>query len=287
MGGWEASENLSFSNAMATQGISLHLGLNRVDPVHYAGWDGALTACEFDAKDMRDLAKSRGFKPTVLLTPQATSDAVQTAIVEASKKLVSGDIFFLTYSGHGGQVPDRNKDEPDGQDETWVLYDRELVDDELWALWAKFKAGVRILVLSDSCHSGSVTRAMPPRPGSDPGWARVGRLMPPAQALKVYRKHKKLYDGIQKVVPAGDKAVVKASVILISGCQDNQLSLDGKRNGLFTETLKKVWKKGAFKGSYRRFRDTIVQKMPPDQTPRYSLVGKVNPAFEAQVPFTL
>jgi hypothetical protein len=63
--------------------------------------------------------------------------------------------------------------------------------------------------------------------------------------------------------------------------------LDGKRNGLFTETLKKVWKKGAFKGSYRRFRDTIVQKMPPDQTPRYSLVGKVNPAFEAQVPFTL
>ena len=36
------------------------------------------------------------------------------------------------------------------------------------------------------------------------GWVRVGRLMPPAQAVKVYRKHKKLYDAIQKVVPAGD-----------------------------------------------------------------------------------
>lgn len=112
---------------MAKQGISLHLGLNRVDPVHYGGWDGALTACEFDANDMRDLAKSRGFKPTVLLTPDATADAVQGAIWEAAKKLVAGDIFFFSYSGHGSQVPDGNKDEPDGQDETWVLFDRELV----------------------------------------------------------------------------------------------------------------------------------------------------------------
>lgn len=55
--------------------------------------------------------------------------------------------------------------------------------------------------------------------------------------------------------------------------------------GSFTETLKKVWKKGeVLKGSYLRLRDTIVQKMPPDQTPRYSLVGKANPAFEGQIP---
>lgn len=32
---------------MPTKGLSLHLGLNRVDPAHYGGWDGALTACEF------------------------------------------------------------------------------------------------------------------------------------------------------------------------------------------------------------------------------------------------
>ena len=34
------------------QGISLHIGLNSVDPGHYQGWDGKLNACEFDAKDM-------------------------------------------------------------------------------------------------------------------------------------------------------------------------------------------------------------------------------------------
>ncbi len=69
-----------------------------------------------------------------------------------------GDIYFLTYSGHGGQVPDTNGEgESDSSDETWLAYDRQIVDDELYELWAKFKPGVRIVVLSDSCHSGPST----------------------------------------------------------------------------------------------------------------------------------
>ena len=47
------------------------------------------------------------------------------------------------------------------QDETWCIYsDRQLVDDELYSLWAQFAAGVRIFVLSDSCHSGTVLKQM-------------------------------------------------------------------------------------------------------------------------------
>jgi hypothetical protein len=34
------------------QGISVHVGLNKVDPKQYEGWDGQLNACEADAKDM-------------------------------------------------------------------------------------------------------------------------------------------------------------------------------------------------------------------------------------------
>ena len=36
--------------AAKARGISLHIGLNAVDPAQYEGWDGALTACEFDAE---------------------------------------------------------------------------------------------------------------------------------------------------------------------------------------------------------------------------------------------
>ena len=57
---------------------------------------------------------------------------------------------MLSYSGHGGQLPDLNDDEPDQEDETWCLYDGQVVDDELSELYSHFKQGVRILVLSDS-----------------------------------------------------------------------------------------------------------------------------------------
>ncbi len=54
-------------------GISLHLGLNSVDPNHYDGWNGQLAACEADAKDMEAIAKKKGFSTTnLLLTKQAT-----------------------------------------------------------------------------------------------------------------------------------------------------------------------------------------------------------------------
>ena len=88
-----------------SQGISVHIGLNRVDPRHYQGWDGQLAACEADAKDMQVLAQKQKFKSsTLLLTGAATALAVSAAIQGAAKTLKSGDLFFLTYSGHGGQV---------------------------------------------------------------------------------------------------------------------------------------------------------------------------------------
>ena len=62
---------------------------------------------------------------------------------------------MLSDSGHGGQVPDKNDDEPDAQDETWCLYDGELLDDETYSLLSELSEGVRILVFSDSCHSGT------------------------------------------------------------------------------------------------------------------------------------
>ena len=186
-------------------------------------------------------------------------------------------------------MPDTNHDEADRQDETWVLFDRELVDDELYAQWGKFAAGVRIFMLSDSCHSGTVARFMRlfNRVNADVVVPAQSRLMPPDVALRTYNQHKALYDGIQKQYPAGEKALIRSSVILISGCQDNQTSADGARNGLFTEKLRKVWNNGRFTGGYKRFRDKIAAQMPSSQTPNYYVVGSTNAAFEAQKPFTI
>lgn len=281
---------------MAT-GRSIHIGLNSVDPDHYDGWDGGLTACEFDANDMQKLAQSRGFESSKLLTHEATADAVTAEIEKAAQELSSGDFLFVTYSGHGGQVPDKNGEgETDRSDETWVLYDRELVDDELFALWAKFQPGVRIFVLSDSCHSGTVLRKfddkepvpnpLAKRETADAQSPRL-RALPLDVQVNTYRAHQDEYDAIQEAVPSSSTANVQATALLISGCQDDQTSQDGMANGLFTGTLLEVWDGGNWSGDYRSFHQAIIEKMPGDQQPNYMTVGTANADFEGQDPLKL
>jgi hypothetical protein len=68
-------------------------------------------------------------------------------------------------------------------------------------------------------------------------------------------------------------------VLLTSGCQDNQLSLDGTHNGLFTATLLTVWNGGTFRGGYRRLHKQISQRMPSTQSPKFTVIGAPNKAF--------
>jgi hypothetical protein len=273
--------------AQAT-GLALHIGLNGVDPGHYAGWPGTLVACEADATDMHAITSGRGFTTQIMLTKQATSSAVTSAIQDAADRLKAGDLFVLTYSGHGGQVADVSGDESDALDETWVLYDRQLIDDELFALWGSFVPGVRILVLSDSCHSGSVVRdAFYAASSANAELAPRFKFLPREIQRKTNDAHRAEYEQIQRDHPGGDREQLKATVLLISGCQDNQYSRDGDRNGMFTEQLRAVWENGRFRGDYRGLFQAITQRMLPDQTPNYMTVGPANRDFERAMPFTI
>ena len=203
--------------------LSLHLGLNAVDPVHYGGWSGELAACERDATDMAALAKFQKMKPTVLLTKSATRTKTIAALNAAAKVLKKGDLFFLTYSGHGGQVRDVTGEEPDKRDETWCLFDSQLIDDELYFELAKFASGVRILVLSDSCHSGTVTRdVMAPGIGG-----QRSRMMPPDVAEVTYEKNKDFYDGVQRGIAKAAKKSQDPDSVLAALELDPRLSAIG------------------------------------------------------------
>ena len=74
--------------------------------------------------------------------------------------------------------------------------------------------------------------------------------------------------------------------MLISGCQDNQTSMDGDHNGAFTEQLLKVWNHGAFEGNYGSFYTRIKAGMPAAQTPNQFTLGKAG-VFLAQAPFSV
>jgi len=294
--------------APKARGLSLNIGLNSVSPGHYGGWTGDLSACEFDAKDMAALASGRGMKATVLLTKNGTRAKVLAAVRAACKTLVKGDFFFLTFSGHGGQVPDVSGEETDKLDETWCLYDGQLIDDELYLELGKFATGVRILVLSDSCHSGTVVRAGPPAIGIVAPELR-SKMMPPSVGMRTYEAHKAFYDKLQMDVAKAEGGTVvdpdealagvavstrltkiakrfKARAILISGCQDNQSSYDGQHNGAFTGRLLTVWNRGNFDGNYATFHAHIKAGMPAIQTPNLFTMGPVV-TFLKQKPFSI
>ena len=273
---------------------SIHLGLNGVDPKHYGGRSGELCACEIDANDMAALARAAGMTTTVLLTKNATRTKALAAVRAAAKQLKSGDLLLLTYSGHGGQIPDVTGEEDDKLDETWCLYDGQVIDDEIYLELSGFAEGVRVLVLSDSCHSGTVTRAIVPPIGAP---EQRSKMMPPAVAMRTYREHQAFYDKLQKEVSAAsprattvdpDAALAnvavssrltaiaarcKASVLLISGCQDNQTSMDGAHNGAFTEQLLAVWNDGRFRGHYATLYARVRARMPARQSPNLFVLG--------------
>ncbi len=146
--------------ARPPHGVSLHIGVDRVDPGHY-GSDLALPSCVNDAREMATIASRLGYDTAVLENAQATCSNVAGFLRNAAVNLFAGDAFFFTYSGHGSQVPNDGDDtEPDLRDETLVLYDRMLVDDEIFSLLGEFREGVRVHLVFDSCHSGTAFKQL-------------------------------------------------------------------------------------------------------------------------------
>lgn len=145
-------------------GRSLHIGLNRVDPSQYAGWDGTLHGCLNDARDMAQIARAQGFETQILLDQDATRPALLSKINGMASSAKEGDIVLITFSGHGSMFPDPSDPpiKPSHMSDTWCLYDGQLIDHQLHAAWSNFRDGVRILLMSDSCTSGTVAKAAAP-----------------------------------------------------------------------------------------------------------------------------
>jgi metacaspase-1 len=289
------------------KGLSLHIGLNRIDPKHYAGWSGTLNACENDARAMQEIASAIGYQTDIRLNEQGTRTALVEFLTKAAKDLKNGDILLLTYSGHGNQVPDLDGDEDDMLDETWCLFDGQMIDDELYRMYGALADGVRVLILSDSCHSGTVAKFTFYQRAMASGFAGVAdieavgkgvskaagygpKFVPPDVALRTFEQNRAFYESVGRAPKGagGEKGeTAKASIRLISGCQDNQVSFDGAVNSTFTAALLLAWDKGNFKGDYDAFHGRIQSMMLPTQSPNHYKVGAQDPAYDRQRPFTI
>lgn len=275
------------------RGISVHIGVNHCDPSCYNGsWTGALSSPEYDVDTMEAIARSQGFSTNKLKTRQATRENVIAAFQSAASELNPGDFFLVTYSGHGDSVPDLSGDEDDEKDDTWCLHNGHFLDDELNVLLAGFNPGCRVLILSDSCHSGTMLKgagkgkAAPEK--ADDGFI-YSRAVPRSASIESYDSHRQYYAEIQLALPR-PRPRIAASVRLLSGCQEDEQSFGNDTTGRFTEAVKNVFASGEFEGGYKQFHAAVVKAVSlarNKQTPGHSIVGPPDRSFDDQQPFKI
>jgi hypothetical protein len=237
----------------------------------YPGVQNDLMGCKNDAADWEAELKDRGFGVTKLIDKAATKSAIVDAIAATIAKASKGDLVVFTYSGHGSWQPDSDGDEDDGRDEGWCPRDIGtnglLVDDDIYELFGKLADGARLVMLSDSCHSGTVSR-MAFAPGGNGQSAPRVRFMAPERFLKPAEL--KIADRIKRVRRSASAKPHRA--LLISGCMDHEYSYDasfgGRANGAFTYFALKALAKLKSKADYVEWHAAIRKQLPNQSHPQ-------------------
>lgn len=250
--------------AVAATKYGVFVGIN-----DYPKPEQKLGGCVNDAKKWKSLAENEfgvaSGNSEILLDGGATRANILGAIKKYQNKASAGDVFIFTYSGHGTLFPDSKSEDLDETESLEVpsiglpldRYDsaicpidsgdatsgkpwRNLIlDDELYQLFSGFLAkGAAVYFISDSCHSGSIARALGGKKLNfeTDNLAVKRRFASTFELLNI-----KSLDSIPK--PSAQRSISQRRVpgnllLILAGSQDNQFSLDVNtpegRQGLFT-----------------------------------------------------
>jgi hypothetical protein len=252
--------------------LALCIGIN-----DYPGTGSDLAGCVNDATDWKQALLARGFEVDTLLDREATGKGMRRALREIVERAAAGDTVVVQYSGHGSFVPDTSGDESDGTDECLCPYDiaskGPITDDELFEIFSAKAAGVRLVMISDSCHSGTVARfnpiVTPPTAAGPHPPRRTVRFLAP-QAFLPSKQLARL--GLGRGRRAAS-APGRHAALLLSGCQDVEYSYDawfeGRANGAFTfvalRELSTLKKSATYQDWFARIRKVLPSQQYPQQ----------------------
>ena len=216
------------------------VGINRYDAVTSPTGSQFTTARRItnlngavnDATAMRDLLVARfGFpqqNAQLLTDAAATREAVVNAVNATLAQSQRGDVVVFYYAGHGSQRRNTLNNSPSRLDQTIVVADAnigafDIRDKELARLFNPFlDKGVELILIFDSCHSGSITRGGLSQ--AVERWAAVDERDAADPGLGV------------------DESPDRRGALVISAAQDYQSALEragpsGEPRGVFTVAL--------------------------------------------------
>jgi hypothetical protein len=229
--------------------------------------------------------KSQGFdeKNTIIVLDEAaTKSGIVQGLAQLEASVNKGDIVVIHYSGHGQQITDDNGDEVDGLDEAIVPYDararfvpgvyegeNHLRDDDIgiWLTRIRKKVGASgsVLLIMDSCHSGTASRGTAQARGTQ----EVFTTGTPVEG------DAKIESG-QFGLDGGEEQKGLASLVCIYGASAHELNYEtkdknGKGVGSLSLAFSEVFANAPSTLSYDELFDQVKIKMSvsaPRQTPQ-------------------
>jgi len=194
--------------------------------IDYKNTEYNLDGCQFDAYKIKNVLinKLNYNEDNILMLIEDDSlhrPTYMNIINSISKLIIKSrnneiDNLFIYYSGHGTYIMDDNNDELDKQDEAIVPLDVNergfITDDVLHNYFKYIPEYCKCFILFDCCHSGTLL---------DLQYRYVGNNFTPK---------------IENI-----KSQIKANIIMISGCQDDEVSITSKINNQYQGILTKVF----------------------------------------------
>lgn len=243
----------------------LAFGCSFVNPDAYFGWNGELQGIDIDLINIQKIANSPN--STIQRNENATISNFKSNISTLAKKAEYGDRVVIYFSGHGTYIEDSSyKEDSFLHDQAICLYDGLVSDNEIFNLLALFRPGVNIVLIVDSCHSGSMYKYYKP-----------SQLTNKSMPTKILSKFTPVvYQRANKI---------DANLKYFGACQENQYSYATPYGSLFTYNLFNTFKKYP-KLPYK----TLFYKMinlnlfPTEQSPKYINLSK-SQSFDTEIAF--